>query len=106
MGAGPVGGISAAEAVFRLNNDDLKYHPENSSSALYGDLLPGRDVKMTTTAPSATGLFRGYLTGFDVRPNPGEQTVEFRALGALHWLRNQCLHTSVRGLRWCRKRHL
>jgi hypothetical protein len=44
-----------------LKNPDGKYSSYNSTSPLYGNILPGRKVRLRTTAPVAAILWTGYL---------------------------------------------
>jgi hypothetical protein len=47
------------QAVMR--NLDGKYSSLNTASPLYGNIVPGRKVRLRTTAPSAVTLWTGYL---------------------------------------------
>ena len=51
----------AGRCDFALNNASKDYSPEYASGPLYGNLLPGRAVRVRATAPSATGLWGGHL---------------------------------------------
>lgn len=52
----------AGRLIAKLDNTDGKYSPLNSSSALFGNLIPGRKVRLRTTLPTATNLWTGFLS--------------------------------------------
>ena len=49
----------AGAASIRLNNDGGTFSTQNSASPLVGSLLPGRAVRVRTTAPSTVVLWEG-----------------------------------------------
>lgn len=78
------GQAQAGELLATLRNDADKYSPFNSGSALSGSLLPGRLVRLRTTAPSAQTLWQGELES--ITPSvawPRRKRVTLRALGPL-----------------------
>jgi hypothetical protein len=57
------------------------YSPENASSPLAGQLVPGRPVQITATQDAATTvIYRGFLDDFTVSPNKGDRTVTMSCL--------------------------
>ena len=73
--------VRAGEAAFKLNNAARIYSPENSCSPLFGQLVPGRPVKITATQDAATTtIYRGFLDDFTVSPNRGDRTVTMSCL--------------------------
>src|SRR5512139_66016 len=72
-----------------LRNSNNRYDPFNSSSPLYGNILPARPVKVTVTSGGVThDVFYGWLT--DLRPM-GEDSQEavFRCKDGLEFLNMQ-----------------
>ena len=70
------------EAV--LDNRSGDYSSFNSSSPLYGKILPGRPVKLETTAPSAVTLWRGFLDSITPKPSQhGDDKAILKAIGSL-----------------------
>lgn len=63
------GRSSAGQAQLVLRNMDGKYSRFNSSSPLFGLLLPGRKVRIRSTAPTAATLWTGFLD--DIHPVAG-----------------------------------
>lgn len=55
----------AGQCVILLDNRDGRFSRFNSSSPLYGNLLPGRKVRVRATAPTAATLWAGYLASID-----------------------------------------
>ena len=73
--------VRAGEAAFRLNNAARIYSPENASSPLAGNLVPGRPVQVTATQDAATTvIYRGFLDDYQVSPNKGDRTVTLSCL--------------------------
>ncbi len=72
------------EASFELDNRSRDYSPDNGSSPLAGNVLPGRSVylKGTLSAVDYT-LFRGHLDDFTVRPEIGLRSIEVGCLDPL-----------------------
>lgn len=54
------------EGWFTLENYDDRYNPLNVASPLYGNMLPGRLVKLSAVDGSTYRVFTGYLA--DIRP--------------------------------------
>ena len=57
----------AGQAFIYLNNDGGTFSTQNSTSTLAGSLLPGRVVRIRTTAPSTTVLWRGVIESIENR---------------------------------------
>ena len=58
-----------------LSNEDRTFDPENTSSAYYGELTPGRPIRIQATAPggSAQTIFQGYVDQWDQQyTNPSD----------------------------------
>lgn len=74
-----------------LLNNSGKYSPFNASSPLYGKLLPGRKVRLRTTAPVAATLWTGYLDRIEPQTRaPGSvPTAVLVALGPLSRLQGK-----------------
>ena len=100
----------AGVASFVLNNDDSTYHPENSGSALTGNLLPGRTVNVQATFETevflldsgtldtnrlggANDLFTGFIDDFAIDSNPGQRQADFSALDGLATLVGKIVST-------------
>lgn len=74
----------AGKAGFELDNTSRLYSRENSTGALYGNLLPGRPVRIQSSWNSTTyDLFQGYLSELTPHTQPGRRTVTVSALGSL-----------------------
>lgn len=72
------------ESSFELDNTSKDYSPDNASSPLAGNVLPGRSVylKATLAAVDYT-LFRGHLDDFVVRPEIGLRSIDVQCLDPL-----------------------
>lgn len=85
----------AGRAEFALNNASKDYSIEYASGPLYGNLLPGRPVRVRTTAPSAATLWAGHLD--DVQQEPflrGGGRVRLPCLGKLARLKGTRVTTA------------
>lgn len=87
---------AVGSAAFVLNNTDGTYYPDDSSSPLYGDLSPSREMRGevlydTTTYPIA----RGRIDDYDIKVDRTNRTVEFTFLDGLNDLQGVKLSTGV-----------
>lgn len=58
-----------------LSNEDRTFDPENTASAYYGKITPGRPIRIQATAPggSAQTIFQGYVDQWDQQyTNPSD----------------------------------
>ena len=58
-----------------LSNEDRTFDPENTAGAYYGELTPGRPIRVQATAPggSAQTIFQGYVDQWDQQyTNPSD----------------------------------
>jgi len=56
------GRSSAGRLMALLNNGSGKYSKFNSASPIYGNIVPGRKIRLRTTAPVAATLWTGFLS--------------------------------------------
>ena len=78
------GNAVAGLCEITLKNNDGKYSSFNTSSALSGNILPNRAVKVEATSPSAEVLFYGYLESIVPSVDAtGNNTATLLALGPL-----------------------
>lgn len=72
-----------------LRNTDNRYDPFNTSSPIYGDISPGKPMKVTVTQGATTkDVFYGWIT--DIRPMGfGSEEAIFRAKDSLEFLQMQ-----------------
>lgn len=56
-----LGKALAGQAFLHLNNAGGTFSTQNSNSPIYGSLLPGRAVRVSTTDPTSTVLWRGVV---------------------------------------------
>lgn len=75
----------AGSCTLLLNNADKRFSPFNTSSPLYGLLLPGRKIKITmTVAPDTVTMFSGFLASLDPQKQiGGRATAVLRGMGPL-----------------------
>ena len=83
-------------AGFALCNTSRDYSPENTTSPLYGELLPGRRVRFQAEFQGTTyPLFAGRLDDFEVRADRATRDVVFSATDGLATLQQTTLSTAV-----------
>lgn len=88
--------MRAGEASFLLNNISRDYSPENDSSPLAGNILPGRPVRIRATHNLQThSLFRGFTDDYDVLPDLTERAVKLTFLDALARFRGTEISTEL-----------
>jgi hypothetical protein len=93
--------VTGGEAGFALNNLSRDYSPDNTSSPLSGNVLPGRGVyiKATLSAVDYT-IFRGALDDFELQPALGDQFITASCLDGLARFRGAQISTPLyRGIR-------
>jgi hypothetical protein len=93
--------IRVGEGRWILNNISRDYSPENTSSALYGNVVPGRRVQVTGTYGAlSTTVFSGRIDDFTLKLDREERYVEVDCVDALGQLKGVKVSTAVeQGLR-------
>jgi hypothetical protein len=77
-------GIQPAEVSFELNNVSKIYSPDNASSALFGNLGPGKPVLIRATHSAVTyDLFRGFIDEYNIDPFREAKSVSITAVDIL-----------------------
>jgi hypothetical protein len=76
------------EGWFQLENYDDRYNPFNASSPLYGNMLPGRLVRVSAVDGVTYRVFTGYLA--DIRPQGSRsQTAIMKIVDGSRYLSKQ-----------------
>lgn len=88
--------MAPGRGQMELDNRSKDYSPENTSSPLHGNVLPGRDVKITAVLNGTTyGILRAYLDDFDVDPSISGRSVPVTLLDPLARLKQVRVSTGV-----------
>jgi len=92
-----VGKAVAGSLTATLNNESGDYSTFNTSSALTGNLLPGRPVKLTGNDGSTTRtLWTGFLDSIEPIPSVnGANLARLRAIGPLGYLNKFDVSTAM-----------
>ena len=82
--------IQPGEFTFTLTNLNGRYDPYNTSSPLYGYILPGREVRFRKKNV-ASGISYDVFTGIisNIEPISGNQDVQITVVDYLQWLADQ-----------------
>lgn len=81
---------------FTLNDLDATYSPENTTSPLYGDLNPAREVRgQVVFAGQTFPLFRGRIDDYDAKSDQRNRSVSFTFLDNLALLQGVELSTPL-----------
>lgn len=83
--------VRSGEFTVKLDNYDGRYDPYNSSSPLYGYILPGRPIQIKAVDGSTYDTIYGEIK--DIRPVSGTDEVVVTGYDALEFFRRQ--RTSV-----------
>ena len=90
------------EAVGIFDNSDGRYDPYNASSPLYGNITPGKFVRIVVRDEANTttyGVMRGIVADIQPIRTAGKEEVRISVVDGLQWLRdnvaNQGLNTSL-----------
>lgn len=92
-----VGKAQAGELSATLQNPSQRYSEFNAGSPLYGNIIPGRKVRVRAITPVARTLWQGFLAD----PNPdaggrgGIATAKFICNGPLWWIGEQESSTAL-----------
>lgn len=89
--------ISPGSASFQVWNINGLYSPDNAGTPLYGQLSPGRQVRVVgqATGDVRRNLFMGYIDGYDLNPHMPVATVDFTCHDALGLLAQTAISTEV-----------
>lgn len=100
--------VRVGEAAFEVDNADRALSPENTSSSLYGQVLPGRAVTLTATlAGTVYVMFVGQTDDFTLKPEIEQRSVDVTCLDGLAKLRGLPVTTSLyQGLRTGQAMHV
>lgn len=80
--------IAVGQAAFALDNQSRVYSPENTSSALNGQVVPGRSVMVTGTVGVTTyTLLRATIDDFKLQPDRSERYISVTCIDPLGQLR-------------------
>jgi hypothetical protein len=93
--------VTGGEVGFTLDNESRDYSPENASSPLAGQVLPGRSVfaKATLSGVDYT-VFRGSLDDFQLQPDADDHSITATCIDGLARLKGQQITTALyRGIR-------
>lgn len=93
--------VTGGEAGFTIDNESRDYSPENASSPITGQVLPGRSVySKATLAGVDFTVFRGSLDDFQLQPEVDDQSIVATCIDGLARLRGQEVTTALyRGIR-------
>jgi len=78
-----------------LRNPDKTYSPDYGAGPIYGNLLPRRAIRLTTTAPAAYNLFYGYIERISPHARYKEQNCYILAYDGLDFLSRAEITTSL-----------
>lgn len=90
------GRASAGRLTALLRNASGKYASYNSGSPIYGNILPGRPVRLRTTSPSSVTLWTGYLDSVNPVVSAGRlPQARMTAVGPLSRLVGVLIDTAI-----------
>jgi hypothetical protein len=88
--------IAPGQAAFQVDNSTKDYSPDNSSSPLFGNLLPGRQVKMTATHNAIDYvLLLASIEDYIIDPKLDARSVTFTAVDGLGELTQRTVSTQL-----------
>jgi hypothetical protein len=89
--------FSAGSATVVFDNRDRLLDPVNTSSALYGELYPGRQFALFLSQSSSTAtVFSGYVDSWEYDYTlDGDATVTVRVIDAFSYLANKTISSIV-----------
>ncbi len=76
--------VDPGQATVTLNNTSGDYSPDKSTGPLYGNLGPGRAVRLQANHNAVTyDVFRGVIDAYELTVEPPEQTVQLGLVDAI-----------------------
>lgn len=89
--------MQPGQMSFELDNESRDYTPDNTSSPLYGNLMPGRPLRYQSTHAGTTyTLYLGYGDEYDVQPGRDDiSSAPMTGLDGLSRMRGVKLSTAV-----------
>jgi hypothetical protein len=88
--------VKLGEGAFELGNTDRLLSPENTGSALYDRVVPGREVRVQATLSGTTyGILRAYIEDLDFRPGLGSGSVGVTCLDVVGRLKGVTISTGL-----------
>lgn len=88
--------IAPGQGALEIDNESKDYSPDNSSSPLFGNLVPGRSLRIHATHNSVNySLLNAYLEDYQVDPRLDARSVTFTALDALGQLQTINVSTAL-----------
>lgn len=93
--------VAAGTGSFDLDNTTRAYSPRNTSSPLFGNVIPARPVTITRTVGATTyTLFRGHTDDSSINPDVASKTVTLNLVDYLADFRGVRITTPLyRGVR-------
>ena len=89
------GGFEAqgiGEAVLTLDNSDGRFDPFNSSSALYPNVAPGKQVQITVSDGTSYNVMRGHIANIQpIRSSSGAKRTRVTVRDGWQWLRERAV---------------
>lgn len=88
--------IKPGEVTIELNNKSKIYSPDNTLGALFGNLGPGKPVKIQAVHNAVTyKLFWGYIDSYELDPDPDSASVTITVQDALGRFAEQNVTTTL-----------
>jgi hypothetical protein len=89
---------SIGEAVGIFDNTDGRYDPYNASSPLYGNITPGKFVRIVVRHEPTTqtlGIMRGTIADIQPIRVAGKEQVRITVVDGLQWLRDNTVNLGL-----------
>ena len=88
--------MAPGRAQVELDNTTRDYSPDNASSPLAGNVLPGREVRMRATLNGTVySLMRGHLDDFEILPDLENRSVQITCLDVFDRFHSVAIRTEV-----------
>lgn len=90
-----ISGFLSGDIEIELDNRTRIYSPDNSSSALFGNLGPGKPVRIRAASGSTRDIFRGFIDEYKVNPARGSRSVTITAVDCFAHIADTIINTDL-----------
>lgn len=90
-----ISGFLSGDVEIELNNSTRIYSPDNAASALFGNLGPGKPVRIRATSGTTRDIFRGFIDEYKVNPSRDRRSVTITAVDCFAHIADTVINTAL-----------
>lgn len=94
-GARSLSGFMSADIALELNNTTKLYSPDYAAGALFGNLGPGKPVRIRATSGTTRDIFRGFIDDYNINPSEAKKSAEITCVDAFAHVADAVVNTAL-----------